>query len=91
MLPPPHGVAFGSIVHVPTEPAMLHAWQSSSQAVAQQTSSTQKPEAHCPPLAQLSPFGRSPVHWPDPSQNEPATQLPSPAQLVAQASPSHWV
>lgn len=90
-LPPPQVERSGSTVQVPTEPLTLHAWQVASQAELQQTPSGQKPEVHCPPWVQDSPFGRSPTHWRSPLQKEPATQSVSVLQLVAQALPAHWV
>ncbi|MEZ4564822.1 MAG: hypothetical protein R2853_19000 [Thermomicrobiales bacterium] len=91
MLPPPQLVPSGSVVHVPTVGPRLQAWQAPSQALSQQTSSTQWPEAHCPPWVQPSPFGWSPTHWPAPLQKEPATQSSSPEHVAAQALPSQRV
>jgi hypothetical protein len=54
ILPPPQVLPFASVVQVP---ALLQAWHAPSQALSQQTSSTQNPEAHCPSWAQASPFG----------------------------------
>lgn len=89
-LPLPQVERSGSVVQVPTDPLTLHAWQAASQAELQQTPSIQKPEVHCPPCEQDSPFGRSPTHWLSLLQKEPATQSVSVVQLVAQALPSHW-
>jgi hypothetical protein len=90
MLPPPHVAPSASVVQVPTDPPRLHAWHAPSQAVSQQTPSTQKPERHCPLLPHGSPSGKSSVQCPA-SQKEPGTHSASSLQLVAQALPSQRV
>jgi hypothetical protein len=87
MSPSPHVVPVNG-VQVPS-PLRLHTSHGPSQALSQQTSSTQWPDAHCPPWSHGAPFSPSPTHWP-PRQNESATQSGSSVQLVAQALPRHW-
>jgi hypothetical protein len=45
--------------HVPTEPALLHVWQSPLHALSQQTPSTQLPLWHSDPAMHAVPFGAS--------------------------------
>jgi hypothetical protein len=65
--------------------AAAQAWQVPSQAVSQQTPSTQKPLWHSAPRAQAWPWGWSAAHT-FPSQWAAATQSRSEAQSEAQAS-----
>jgi hypothetical protein len=70
-------------VHVPAEPATLHALQEPAHAPLQHTPSTQKPlvQAFAPPQATPLPsFGTHAPAW----QKRPAAQSASPPQLVGQ-------
>jgi hypothetical protein len=86
--PLPQAVRFGSGQQAPTWFSRAHASQSPLHAVSQQTPSTQKPEAHCPPWTQGWPSSPSPTQWCAALQKAPATQSLSSPQVVAQVSPS---
>ena len=73
-------------VHVPSDPARLHAKQVCAQADVQQTPSTQKPLVHWPAFvhaALIAPFG---WHLPA-AQKDPAWQSVGPTQVSAQMAP----
>lgn len=87
--PLPQALPLASVLQVPLLPVRLHAWQALSQAVLQQTPSTQWPELHCAFWRQSCPFGRGATHWLRSSQIRPATQSLLLAHDVAQVAPSH--
>lgn len=84
--PLPQDVPLSTVVHVPTDPSRLHASHALSQAMSQQTPSTQCPEVHSPLRSHVVPFPCLGRHW-EPSQKEPATQPLSLLQVVAQVVP----
>jgi hypothetical protein len=82
---PPGSWPPGIGVQVPGAPDRLQAEQVPAQAEAQQTSSTQKPVAHWPPLVQAVPLLRFSLQALF-SQKNPVWQSVSPTQAEAQAS-----
>src|SRR5260221_5450755 len=68
----------------PTVDGSLHAWHCSSQALSQQTPSTQKPVAHWPPEAHCAPGPNLSMQMPA-EQNLPAEHALSAAQPAQRA------
>src|SRR5690348_9727179 len=77
----------GTLVQVPTVPAIAHDWQVPPHAVAQQTPWAQKPDTHSPLAPQATPvafFAQLP-----PMQVKGATQSASTVHVFRQAVPLH--